>query len=59
MDEQAIKKQQGRNEEQIPSYINVSIAFEPLIKIPIENEKEYYHGKESSIFLEACLQWAR
>jgi len=37
----------------------VSIALEPLIRIPVENDQEYYLGKESSIFLDECCKWQR
>lgn len=58
MNEADIKRQQGRNEEQIPSYVNVSIALEPLIRIPIENDREFYPGQETTVFLEKCCAWA-
>lgn len=37
----------------------MSITFEPLIRIPIDNDREYYNGKESPLFLETCCQFAR
>jgi coiled-coil and C2 domain-containing protein 2A len=59
MDKEDIEKQQNRNEEQIPTYINLSISIEPFIKLPMENDKDYYNGKEKANFLEACIQWAK
>jgi hypothetical protein len=50
--EKDLIEQQARNEEQIPTYINLSVSLEPLIQIQLENDKDYYHGVEKAPFLE-------
>lgn len=52
-------EQQARNEEQIPTYINLSVTLEPLIQIQLENDKDFYAGKERTEFLAACCAWAQ
>jgi len=62
MEQDTFKEQQKRDEEQIPTYINISIALEPFIQISLENEKDYYSGpmkKETGIDLEKYHQWAK
>jgi len=59
MDESQFAKQQLRNEEQIPTYINISIQLEPLIQIQTENDHDFYQGAEKSPFLEAGTMWVR
>lgn len=58
-DTNEIKEQQKREEEQIPTYLNLCISLEPLITIPKNNDKDYYKGKERSVFLEYGSQWMK
>lgn len=53
------EEQQARNEEQIPTYINLTITIEPLISVPQENEKEAYPGKEKTPFLTLGTDFAK
>ena len=48
-----------RTEEQIPTYLNISIGLEPLIRLPRENDKDYYHGKEPPAFLQKGNAWIK
>ena len=59
MDEDAFTEQQLRNEEQIPTYINLSITLEPLISVTRENDKDFYQGYERTPFLQAGTDWVR
>jgi coiled-coil and C2 domain-containing protein 2A len=58
MDANDLRKQQQRQEEQIPTYINLSITLEPLIRIPLDNDEEHYAGFEDSELLEKGTMWA-
>lgn len=49
----------ARTEEQIPTYLNISIDLEPLIRLPRENDKDYYHGKEPPAFLQKGNAWIK
>ena len=49
----------ARNEEQIPTYINISIQLEPLISISRDNEQEFYPGYERGPFLQAGNEWIK
>ena len=58
-DPEDFKLQQARNEEQIPTYINISIQLEPLISISRDNEQEFYPGFERGPFLQAGNDWMK
>lgn len=59
MEKQGLEEQERRNEEQIPTYLNVTISLEPLITLPRENEKEYYQGFEKGPFLQVGSEWVK
>mmetsp|Transcript_37280 Transcript_37280/g.57190 ORF Transcript_37280/g.57190 Transcript_37280/m.57190 type:complete len:82 (+) Transcript_37280:2942-3187(+) len=59
MQEQDLIKQEQRNEEQIPTYMTVSINFEPFIQISLANEKAFYPGHESAPFLQSGSEWVQ
>ena len=40
--------QKLRENEQIPTYINLSISLEPPLELPSENEQSFYKGFETS-----------
>lgn len=42
LEKQGLADHEKRNEEQIPTYVNVTISLEPLISLPRENDREAY-----------------
>lgn len=42
MQKKGLEEHEKRNEEQIPTYLNLTISLEPLITLPRENERDYY-----------------
>ncbi len=46
-----------RPEEQIPTYLNVTISMEPLITLPRNNRNDYYQGFEQTPFLQAGTEF--
>jgi hypothetical protein len=59
MEKQGLQEHEQRNEEQIPTYLNVTISLEPLITLPRENEREYYQGFEKGPFLQLGSEWVK
>lgn len=57
--EQYKKEQEPRDEEQIPTYLNVTMSLEPFIQIETQNEAETYPGYEKTPFLLAGSEWAK
>ena len=57
--EQYKKEQEPRDEEQIPTYLNVTMSLEPFIQIETQNEAETYPGSEKTPFLLAGSEWAK
>lgn len=43
--------------EQPPTYLNLSITLEPNIELPIENEELSYPGHEEQKDLDLGAQW--
>ena len=46
-----------RNNEQIPSYINMSVTLDPPISLPSENDEAYYPGYEANNLLGDASEW--
>ena len=59
MERDDFEKSQKRNEEQIPTYLNLTITLNPYISIPLENEKDFYNGVEKTGLLEAGTDWVK
>lgn len=59
MQKQALEAHEQRNEEQIPTYLNVTISLEPLISLPRENDRDYYQGFEKGPFLQVGSEWVK
>ena len=59
METASYQEQDKRNEEQVPTYLNISIGLEPLIQLPVKNEKDYYRGKEADNFLQKGTNWIK
>ena len=51
--------QTPKTNEELPSYVSLSISLDPVLEIPVENELEYYPGRESSSLLIAATDWAK
>ena len=59
MQKQGLEEHEKRNEEQIPTYMNITISLEPMISLPRENEREYYQGFEKGPFLQVGSEWVK
>jgi coiled-coil and C2 domain-containing protein 2A len=59
MEKQGLDEHEKRNEEQIPTYLNVTISLEPLITLARENDREYYQGFEKGPFLQVGSEWVK
>jgi hypothetical protein len=46
-----------RKNEQIPSYINMSVTLDPPISLPTENEECFYPGWEKNNLLTDASAW--
>ena len=57
MKKDEIEKQMKLENEQPPSYLNLSISLDPPIELPTENEEAYYPGYEDRLLLEDGAQW--
>ena len=55
--DQGREAEQLRENEQVPTYINMSISLEPAIGLPDENEGSYYPGHEDPKLLQYCSKW--
>ena len=42
LEKKGLEEHEQRNEEQIPTYINLTISLEPLINLPRENDRDIY-----------------
>ena len=59
MQKKGLEEHEKRNEEQIPTYLNLTITLEPLITLPRENERDYYQGFEKGPFLQVGSEWVK
>lgn len=59
MQKKGLEDHEKRNEEQIPTYLNLTITLEPLITLPRENERDYYQGFEKGPFLQVGSEWVK
>lgn len=59
MDRAEFERSQARCEEQVPTYLNVTISLDPFINIPLENDREFYVGAEEGRFLEKGTAWEK
>ena len=39
-------KSENRNQEDISTYLNLTVTTDPFLELPAENEFEYYSGAE-------------
>jgi len=44
MDRAGFQASQRAREEQVPTYLNMTISLDPFINIPLENDREFYGG---------------
>lgn len=59
MDKAEFERSQARSEEQVPTYLNLTISLDPFINIPLENDREFYVGAENGPFLEKGTAWEK
>ena len=59
MDEREAQQQMQRTNEEVNTYISLSISLDPVLELPQEGELEYYPGAESSSLLMAANEWAK
>ena len=52
-----LEDQKLRENEQVPTYINLSISLDPPLDLHSENEQMYYPGYESANLLTYCTNW--
>jgi coiled-coil and C2 domain-containing protein 2A len=52
-----IDDQKLRENEQIPTYINLSISLDPPLELPSDNDQSFYMGYESSLLLTMGSNW--
>lgn len=52
-----LKDENLRKNEQIPTYLNLSISLDPPIEIPKENKEIFYNGAENNCILNHCAEW--
>ena len=57
MDEKQLEEEKLRENEQISTYLNVSISLDPFIELPTENNESYYPGGEPSRLLIMANEW--
>jgi hypothetical protein len=48
MNAEQLAEEKLRQNEQIPTYLNLSISLDPAIELPTENNEAYYPGAEPS-----------
>ena len=59
MDRKGFEESQQACEEQVPTYLNLTITLDPFINIPLENDREFYGGQEKGPFLELGTAWEK
>jgi len=59
MDRKGFEDSQQACEEQVPTYLNLTITLDPFINIPLENDREFYGGQEKGPFLELGTAWEK
>lgn len=47
MGKEELEKQKTQPNEQIPTYLNVSITLDPAIHLPYDNSTDYINGAEN------------
>ena len=52
-----LEKQRKMENEQPPTYLNLSITLEPNIELPAENEEYTYPGSEEQKMLDDGAKW--
>mmetsp|Transcript_36590 Transcript_36590/g.48036 ORF Transcript_36590/g.48036 Transcript_36590/m.48036 type:complete len:93 (+) Transcript_36590:1131-1409(+) len=57
MNAEQLEKQRKMENEQPPTYINLSITLEPNIELPAENEEFTYPGYEEQKLLDDGAKW--
>lgn len=59
MEKAGFEASQKGSEEQVPTYLNMTISLDPFINIPLENDREFYQGQEKGPFLELGTAWEK
>ena len=57
MTEEQLRDENLRKNEEIPTYLNLSISLDPPIEIPKDNKEIFYVGGENQIILGHCAEW--
>lgn len=57
MNTDKLEEEKLRENEQISTYLNVSISMDPAIELPSENNESYYPGAEPSLMLIMANDW--
>jgi hypothetical protein len=59
MDDKEMAENMSRTNEEINTYISLSISLDPLLEVPTDIQTQYYPGAESSSLLIACNEWLK